>query len=211
MTVTDPSTCGFDNTPGSILRYHQALAELLQGIQLSEEHAAEIIVAVRKITTDTKSTQRADICASPPPADRRQLEQVPPVPDQSEVVPKVPTSTSMATTAWTLGEVPLVPDQSKVVPKAPSGHYIVAYKDTCFVLPSEGKDAPFYLITKGRMVGVFSNWENAKPMVDHVSGATYRRLQSGTLISQGRQMVVTAIDNGVVRVVGKMPLATVFL
>ena len=48
-------------------------------------------------------------------------------------------------------------------------------------------------------------------MVDRVSSATFRHLPSGTVISQGCQMVVTTIDNGVVRPVDKMPLATVLL
>ena len=53
--------------------------------------------------------------------------------------------------------------------------------------------------------------ENTSRMVDCVSGATFHRLPSGTVISQGRQMVVTVIENRVVRPVGKMPPATVLL
>ncbi|KAG6373962.1 hypothetical protein JVT61DRAFT_6127 [Boletus reticuloceps] len=78
--------------------------------------------------------------------------------------PKLPHTTANArldiTNPGTVN-VSSVPDKHKVVwgaLKVPSKHYIAAYKGTDFVLPFEGQPEPFYLITKGKMVGVLSNW-----------------------------------------------------
>ncbi|KAF8131969.1 hypothetical protein EV363DRAFT_1089060, partial [Boletus edulis] len=87
--------------------------------------------------------------------------------------------------------------------KIPSGHYVVTHNGTDFVLPFKDQLEPFYLITKGKLVGMFSNWEKVSPLVHGVSRATFRRLPAGTTIGQGRKLVERAIDDGVVKDVGK--------
>ncbi|KAF8430664.1 hypothetical protein L210DRAFT_3651594 [Boletus edulis BED1] len=97
-----------------------------------------------------------------------------------------------------------IPDKGKVAreaPMVPSGHYVAAYKGTNFVLPFEGQPEPFYLITRGKMVGVLSNWEQVSPLVHDVSRATFRRLRAGITIPEAQQMVEKAIDNRVVDLV----------
>ncbi|KAK0219928.1 hypothetical protein IW262DRAFT_1297080 [Armillaria fumosa] len=40
-------------------------------------------------------------------------------------------------------------------------------------VPLEGEDGPFYIVTHGTDVGVFSGWENTSPLVDSILGCSY--------------------------------------
>ena len=54
-----------------------------------------------------------------------------------------------------------LPNETEVVPqqrKIPSGHYKVTPSKVTFVVPFAGEQEPLYLVTKGKMVGVFSSW-----------------------------------------------------
>ncbi|KAF8121448.1 hypothetical protein EV363DRAFT_1302084 [Boletus edulis] len=190
--MTAASTaCSSDNTTCSkqVDDTMNALTQLLKGVQLSEDHAARIVDAVRAIA-DLDSDTRT-------PTDKPLISVV-------SASPKLPPAMVSASPNITDPGTGDVPDKGKVAweaPMVPSGHYVAAYKGTNFVLPFEGQPEPFYLITRGKMVGVLSNWEQVSPLVHGVSRATFRRLRAGITIAEAQQMVEKAIDNRVVDLV----------
>ncbi|KIK33265.1 hypothetical protein CY34DRAFT_55060, partial [Suillus luteus UH-Slu-Lm8-n1] len=52
---------------------------------------------------------------------------------------------------------------------------------------------PFYYVTRGRYIGIFSGWDATGPKVLGVSRAIYHRVDS---IEQGINIVKGAIDRG---------------
>ncbi|KAG6372723.1 hypothetical protein JVT61DRAFT_7496 [Boletus reticuloceps] len=139
MTAKDLAACSSDNTSNLKLADDtiNALSDLLKGIQLSEDHATEILGAVRAITNKHSDMR----------------------PPMSEL----PTSTDTVsdTAAPSTGGVSPVSGQLRVDQEAlkiPSGHYVVTHNGTDFILPFRDQSEPFYLITKGKLVGMFLNW-----------------------------------------------------
>ncbi|KIJ19292.1 hypothetical protein PAXINDRAFT_153324 [Paxillus involutus ATCC 200175] len=79
----------------------------------------------------------------------------------------------------------------------PNGHYSVTYNGITFVLPLQEESGPFYLITRGRLVGVIAQWARVCPLVIGVSGAAFHMVSS---MQWGWQMIEAAIDDGLTRV-----------
>ncbi|KAF8142071.1 hypothetical protein EV363DRAFT_1149687 [Boletus edulis] len=129
------------------------------------------------MTPTDQSTHSSDEAACPNLVDETMNAPGKPLPKEAEVVPK----------------------QSKI----PSGHYEATHNNVSFIVPSASAPEPFYLVTKGKMVGVFSSWENMSSLVSRVSSATYRRLQPGVTISRAHQMMEKAIEDEVVTVIGQ--------
>ncbi|KIJ09042.1 hypothetical protein PAXINDRAFT_38235, partial [Paxillus involutus ATCC 200175] len=74
----------------------------------------------------------------------------------------------------------------------PTGHYSITYNAVSFVLPFQEEPGPFYLITRGRLVGVVASWQKASPLVIGVSGASFSKVSS---VHRGWQQVEDAIDD----------------
>ncbi|KAH7917831.1 hypothetical protein BV22DRAFT_1025661, partial [Leucogyrophana mollusca] len=74
----------------------------------------------------------------------------------------------------------------------PSGHYTITYNNFIFTLPLQDEPGPYYLITRGRLVGVIAQ-QRASPLVIGVGGASFSKAGS---IHRGWQLVEDAIDDG---------------
>ncbi|EIW79871.1 hypothetical protein CONPUDRAFT_155267 [Coniophora puteana RWD-64-598 SS2] len=74
-----------------------------------------------------------------------------------------------------------------------SGHHQITYQDVTFWVPDDGVDGPFYLVTRGRRVGIFSSWSRTSPYVTSVSRATFHRVKE---LEQGMQSVFDAVEDG---------------
>ncbi|KAF8833754.1 hypothetical protein BDN67DRAFT_1017212 [Paxillus ammoniavirescens] len=68
----------------------------------------------------------------------------------------------------------------------PNGHYSITYSGVSFILPFQEEDSPFYLITRGKTVGVVSQWARACPLVIGVSGSAFHKVPS---VQSGWKMV----------------------
>ncbi|KAF4571729.1 hypothetical protein EYR40_008252 [Pleurotus pulmonarius] len=66
-------------------------------------------------------------------------------------------------------------------------------------MPPIGSSGPFYVVTRGRQVGVFTNWTaTVAPLVLRVPGAVFESVHSRRL---AREMFEEALDDGVVEIV----------
>ncbi|KAF8426145.1 hypothetical protein L210DRAFT_872815, partial [Boletus edulis BED1] len=78
----------------------------------------------------------------------------------------------------------------------PSRHELCQYNGFVYVQPDEESDGPFYLVTRGKLVGVFSRWVNAAPLVVGVKCSVYERVRDG---GHGCYLILDAIDDNIVR------------
>ncbi|KIK31691.1 hypothetical protein CY34DRAFT_19664, partial [Suillus luteus UH-Slu-Lm8-n1] len=68
------------------------------------------------------------------------------------------------------------------------------YRDFTFDVPRAEVIGPFYLVTRGRRVGVFETWQRTSPYVIGVSCASFTRCRS---LDDGLIRMLDAIDLGV--------------
>ncbi|KIK34200.1 hypothetical protein CY34DRAFT_98431, partial [Suillus luteus UH-Slu-Lm8-n1] len=67
------------------------------------------------------------------------------------------------------------------------------YNSTYFNLPATNAEGPFYCITRGRYIGVFSGWDATGPKVLGVSRGIFHKVDS---IEKGMSIMRSAIDRG---------------
>ncbi|KIJ57801.1 hypothetical protein HYDPIDRAFT_34779 [Hydnomerulius pinastri MD-312] len=77
----------------------------------------------------------------------------------------------------------------------PSGHDVCKYNDIVFVRPSEACKRPFYMVTRGKLIGIFSRWFNTGPLVTGIRGSNCQKVDS---VDLGCQLMVDAIDDNLV-------------
>ncbi|KAF7420942.1 hypothetical protein PC9H_011461 [Pleurotus ostreatus] len=65
-------------------------------------------------------------------------------------------------------------------------------------LPQPGSPGPYYVITRGRQVGIFTNWTATAPLVIRVPGAVFESVRS---LALAREMMEEALDDGIVSVI----------
>ncbi|KAK0444173.1 hypothetical protein EV421DRAFT_1903281 [Armillaria borealis] len=65
--------------------------------------------------------------------------------------------------------------------------------DFAYHVPVPGAEGPFYIVTRGTDVGIFSGWEETAPLVLNVSGCSYRGVPS---YDDGIQCVESALARG---------------
>ncbi|KAH7918388.1 hypothetical protein BV22DRAFT_1134625 [Leucogyrophana mollusca] len=75
----------------------------------------------------------------------------------------------------------------------PAGHDPVVYQGYTYYVPRDGSPTPFYLVTKGRHLGVFSSWPKANPQVIGVSRAAFTKVMT---IARGVEMMEESISTG---------------
>ncbi|KAF9044659.1 hypothetical protein BDZ89DRAFT_1128053 [Hymenopellis radicata] len=62
-----------------------------------------------------------------------------------------------------------------------------------YTRPSPGTPGPYYVITRGRVVGIIAGWDRASPNCIGVSGAVFRSVPSADV---GKQVVEAALAGG---------------
>ncbi|KAF8120428.1 hypothetical protein EV363DRAFT_1394669 [Boletus edulis] len=78
----------------------------------------------------------------------------------------------------------------------PSNHGVSRYNGFVYVQPDEEQcEGPFYIVTRGRLVGIISHWINTAPLVLHVTGAVYAKVGS---VDAGYKLLLNAIDDNAV-------------
>ncbi|KIK79877.1 hypothetical protein PAXRUDRAFT_53661, partial [Paxillus rubicundulus Ve08.2h10] len=73
----------------------------------------------------------------------------------------------------------------------PIRHYTITYNGVEFVLPLQEDIGPFYLITRGRVLGFVSQWAKASPLVICMSGSAFHKVHS---VEHRWQMILDTID-----------------
>ncbi|KIJ10188.1 hypothetical protein PAXINDRAFT_86393 [Paxillus involutus ATCC 200175] len=109
-----------------------------------------------------------------------------PTPSVPQVSHSQPTTSSCVNTQPQARSVPI-----------PNGHYPVTYNGVSFVLPFYDGISPFYLITRGKLLGVVAQWQNALTLVIDVSGASFSKVSS---VRCGWKQVEDAIDDSLVKI-----------
>ncbi|EIW79764.1 hypothetical protein CONPUDRAFT_155161 [Coniophora puteana RWD-64-598 SS2] len=74
-----------------------------------------------------------------------------------------------------------------------SGHHQMTYLGVSFWLPNEGVEGPFYLVTRGKHVGIFASWSKTSPFVTGVSGAIFHRVKE---LEGGMARLFDAAEDG---------------
>ncbi|KAH7905179.1 hypothetical protein BJ138DRAFT_1118703 [Hygrophoropsis aurantiaca] len=114
-----------------------------------------------------------------------------PVAPPTQAIPAVATAPQVPPVA----AAPQVPPVAAApqVPLPPAiGHFMVSYGDVDYYVPFANALPPFYLVTRGRRIGVFSQWQRTAPYVIGVGGAAFSRIRG---IENGRQMMEDGIDS----------------
>ncbi|KAF9037322.1 hypothetical protein BDZ89DRAFT_1129848 [Hymenopellis radicata] len=62
-----------------------------------------------------------------------------------------------------------------------------------FISPAPGTPGPYYVITRGRVVGIVAGWDRASPNCIGVGGAVFRSVPS---VDAGKQLVQSALAAG---------------
>ncbi|KAG6378232.1 hypothetical protein JVT61DRAFT_13933 [Boletus reticuloceps] len=78
----------------------------------------------------------------------------------------------------------------------PYGHEIAKYNRFVYVQPDPDMQALFYIITRGKLVGLFSQWINVAPHVERISSAVYGKVQK---LDDGFLLLLGAIDDTLVQ------------
>ncbi|KAF8121436.1 hypothetical protein EV363DRAFT_1302061 [Boletus edulis] len=84
---------------------------------------------------------------------------------------------------------PCIPPPVVVIPY---GHEIAKYNGFVYVQPLPDMQGPFYIVTRGKLVGLFSQWIYVAPQVERVSGAVYEKIQK---LDDGFMLLIGAIDD----------------
>ncbi|KAG6379551.1 hypothetical protein JVT61DRAFT_10050 [Boletus reticuloceps] len=146
---------------------------------VSEEASSQVLVP---IVTTTASAPSLTMPPMPPiPA--------PVVTDDPAVVQEA------ANPIPILPVVPAVLIAHPVAPVIPAEHFTTSHHGVLFLLPLQNLPGPYYLITKGRSVGVIADWSCASPLVTGVKGAVFHKVLS---VGLGLQSMLSAINNGTV-------------
>ncbi|KAG2118332.1 hypothetical protein BD769DRAFT_1672262 [Suillus cothurnatus] len=113
-----------------------------------------------------------------PPSTIRTEQTVPPIPSATLAPPPPPSTTPT--------QSPAPSQNTQTLPDLPITSIMVNgeerfqhhYEGFAFDVPHTAADGPFYLVTRGRRVGVFSSWSHTSPHVIGVSHSTYTRARS---------------------------------
>ncbi|KAG2133685.1 uncharacterized protein EDB93DRAFT_1107519 [Suillus bovinus] len=85
-------------------------------------------------------------------------------------------------------------DLAEVKDVMAEGCILHTYRHVCFnILVASDAAPPFYYVTRGRKIGVFSGWGNVSPKVLGVSHAIFAKVET---IDQGIEALMAAIDAG---------------
>ncbi|KIK72149.1 hypothetical protein PAXRUDRAFT_181250, partial [Paxillus rubicundulus Ve08.2h10] len=77
----------------------------------------------------------------------------------------------------------------------PSGHDVSTYNGIMSIQPSDAWQGPFYMVTRGRLIGIFACWFNAGPQVMGVCRSNCQKVDS---VEMGRRLMLDAIDDHLV-------------
>ncbi|KAF8442228.1 hypothetical protein L210DRAFT_3644371 [Boletus edulis BED1] len=81
-------------------------------------------------------------------------------------------------------------------PNAPvvlSEHCTMTHNGVEFYFPMPGVSGPYYLVTKGRAIGIIAQWHHASPLVSDISCVVFCKVKC---LTRARKMMETAIDDG---------------
>ncbi|KAG9316898.1 hypothetical protein JVU11DRAFT_2974 [Chiua virens] len=90
---------------------------------------------------------------------------------------------------------PLIPPWNMNM-TVPSGHELIQYNGFTYVQPSVSYTcSQCYIVTRGKVVGIFIRWINTAPFVLGVSGAVFEKVES---VEMGCYLMLDAIDSNTV-------------
>ncbi|EGO03374.1 hypothetical protein SERLA73DRAFT_69255 [Serpula lacrymans var. lacrymans S7.3] len=162
---------------------------LLANLDLSSTSAMRLVSAVLD-RTNVGATSAATRRSAPPTA-TTPLAQVPsPATATSSTLVSTPPSPLPPPT-------PPAPSPTAAVGAAPAPVLIQTYQGWAFNVPEPGVQGQYYLVTRGRHIGIFAAWQTTSPYVTGVSRATYTRISSVEARIAGMWL---AIDNGEVEI-----------
>ncbi|KIK35557.1 hypothetical protein CY34DRAFT_95877 [Suillus luteus UH-Slu-Lm8-n1] len=109
---------------------------------------------------------------------------------QNALVATISTISAVSTTS---ASTPLIPaltpsTTSASAPLIPALTPVVTYN-----VPAADATSPFYWVTRGRHIGIFSTWQQTSSHVIGVSRASFSKVRS---VAEGIQLMKEAIDRG---------------
>ncbi|KAF9489533.1 hypothetical protein BDN71DRAFT_1512053 [Pleurotus eryngii] len=120
--------------------------------------------------------------------------------------PTAPAAVAHAVVARSAVAQPIVPPaavhtpiaQPAVPPAVVDTPYTPTPASPRYHLPQPGSPGPYYVITRGRQVGIFTNWTATAPLVIRVPGAIFESVHS---LALAQEMMEEALDDGIVGVI----------
>ncbi|KAG6377890.1 hypothetical protein JVT61DRAFT_14677 [Boletus reticuloceps] len=185
------------STPASANELEELLA-LIERVSLSPADAERVVAVTR---------QRAGALATGPdsPSINADIEapcaaDTPPDPDghMSALVGAIATDTPSGLAGAAVADTPSDPN----APVALSEHYTMTHNGIVFYFPMPGVSGPYYLVTKGRAIGIIAQWHRASPLVSDISCAVFCKVKC---LTQARKMMETAIDDGNIKDISANP------
>ncbi|KAG2338698.1 hypothetical protein BDR05DRAFT_1004015 [Suillus weaverae] len=152
-------------------------------------------------TTETPPPVPPVISGNPPAVTMTSMEVPIPAPSAPTMAaPTVPTSSAPTAAAPTGPTTILVKfdeyddeDDEDVAAALADDSLLHFYSGTYFNVPAADAEPPFYCISRGRYIGVFSGWDATGPKVLGVSRGIFHKVDS---IEKGMSIMRSAIDRG---------------
>ncbi|KAG1746425.1 hypothetical protein EDB19DRAFT_1631600, partial [Suillus lakei] len=159
-----------------------AVIQLLSSLTLSPDDAHNLI----RVVVDSTELQSPSTLETPQPPAPHPTTQIHLA--TSPIVTLASTSQTPVPTAQTKSPTPLVVKTLQPPVSLPQ-----QYNGFTFDIPSADANGPFYLVNRGRHVGVFDTWPRTSPHVIGVKTSLYSRARS---LDDGISCIMDAIDLG---------------
>ncbi|KAG1787613.1 uncharacterized protein HD556DRAFT_1246636, partial [Suillus plorans] len=154
-----------------------AVIQLLSSLMLSPDDAHNLIrVVVDSTKLQSPSTMVTPQCPAPHPTTQIHL-----------------TASPIVQTLVLNSQTPAPTSQTPVPTARTKSPLVQQYNGFPFDVPHADANGPFYLITRGRRVGVFDTWPRTSPHVIGVKTSSYSRAWS---LDDGILHIMDAIDLG---------------
>ncbi|KAH7917079.1 hypothetical protein BV22DRAFT_1052700 [Leucogyrophana mollusca] len=160
----------------------QAIMALISTMSISRETADTLSAAISAAVPDSTVSPAPAPTASKTPTSPATSSlpspttPVTPAPDISASPPTLAPVADVVVATITPAAVPVTPVLHLRLPQ--SQHDPVVYQGYTYYVPREGSLTPFYLVTKGRHLGIFSSWPKANPQVIGVSRAAFTKVMT---------------------------------
>ncbi|KAG2108395.1 uncharacterized protein F5147DRAFT_773602 [Suillus discolor] len=160
-----------------------SLSALLEQLNISEPTAVALTIALRGFIKDTVITTVHEVTAEA-------TANVLTAPNQTRSIDDPAATTSIPPIDATIATAP-VDTNTAGLPAAIV--YTQLYGSIRYDVPAPSASGPYYWVTRGRRVSIFSTWQQTSSHIIGVSQASFSKVRS---IAEGMQLIENVIDCG---------------